>query len=263
MKRYLILLNLVWLFAPALWAKDAIRISNGEWEPYLSQYVYEYGVASHIVSEAFKIEGVDVTWGFFPWSRAYELTKQGSWDASAVWWDTPDARAHFWVSEPVVKTSFVFFHLKSTPFNWKDTQDLTGLKIGFTRGFDYGVDFMQALGQKKLTVDITTSDEQNFKKLLTGRIDIFPNDPIVGQAQLHNNFTPAEQALFTHHPKVFAQKSLHLIISKQIHNGKQLLSKFNAGLRKLKKSGQLNVILQNQQKGLYNKQKTKWIPNGS
>lgn len=263
MKRPFILLSLFWLFSKPILADNVIHISNGEWEPYLSEYVYEYGVASHIVSEAFKIEGIDVTWGFFPWSRAYELTKQGTWDASAVWWDTPDAREHFWLSEPVVKTSFVFFHLKDRPFNWKTTADLAELKIGFTRGYDYGPAFMQALGQKRLTVDIAANDEQNFKKLFTGRIDIFPNDPIVGQAQLHNNFTPSEQALFTHHPKAFAQKSLHLIISKKIDNGEQLLKKFNAGLRKLKNNGQLNRILQNNKNGLYIKQNNKWLRTDS
>ena len=36
-----------------VFASNTIRITNGEWEPYLSEYSYEYGLASHIVSEAF------------------------------------------------------------------------------------------------------------------------------------------------------------------------------------------------------------------
>ncbi len=37
-----------------------IRISNGEWAPYMSENSAHYGLASHIVSEAFKLEGITV-----------------------------------------------------------------------------------------------------------------------------------------------------------------------------------------------------------
>lgn len=47
------------------YAATTIRITNGEWEPFLSEYSYEYGLYSHIVSEAFKLEDIEVEWGFF------------------------------------------------------------------------------------------------------------------------------------------------------------------------------------------------------
>ena len=103
---------LIGIYSDSLFAEKTIRITNGEWEPYLSEYSYEYGLASHIVSEAFKLEGIKVVWGFRPWVRAYDDAKKGEhWDASAVWWPTQDAKESFLISDPVINTSFVFFHL--------------------------------------------------------------------------------------------------------------------------------------------------------
>ncbi len=136
MKYFLFGFCLLLFSTKSLFAETVIRITNGEWEPYLSEYSYEYGLASHIVSEAFHLEGIDVSWGFFPWKRSYELARQGQWDASAVWWPTEEAKKDFWISEPVVNTSFVFFYLKRQDFKWQAIEDLKGLKIGTTRGYD-------------------------------------------------------------------------------------------------------------------------------
>lgn len=246
-------------FSSAISAADTrIRITSGEWEPYLSEYSLEYGLASHIVSEAFRLEGISIEWGFFPWKRSYELARLGLWDASAVWWPTAESRKDFWISEPVVETSFVYFHLKNKPFDWEKVEDLQGLTIGITLGYDYGTAFMRAMQQGQIIVDANSQDELNYKKLLLGRIDVFPNDLLVGSAQIKNTFPPEIAAGFTHHPKEFERSTLSLILSKKTENGRFYLEKFNSGLEQLKQSGKLKQMFQDLHKGKYNKQKTKW-----
>ena len=111
-------------------AQETIRITNGEWEPFLSEYSYGYGLDSHIVSEAFKLEGITVKWEFFPWTRAYQQAKDGiDWDASCCWWPAQETKDAFLLSDVVSKTSFVFFHLKSTQFDWASFDDLKDLNI--------------------------------------------------------------------------------------------------------------------------------------
>lgn len=72
-----------------VYAQESIRLTNGEWPPYLSKDLKHYGVASRIVTEAFDLEGIKVEYGFFPWERALELAKHGDWDGSLVWFHTP------------------------------------------------------------------------------------------------------------------------------------------------------------------------------
>ncbi|MCP4347628.1 MAG: amino acid ABC transporter substrate-binding protein [Desulfobacterales bacterium] len=236
-----------------------IRITNGEWEPFMSAYCPHYGINSHVVSESYKLEGINVRWGFFPWKRAYQTAKTGKgWDASATWWPAEETKEAFYLSEPVSKTSFVFFHLKSYKFNWDSIDDLKGIHIGGTFEYDYGKEFMSAIEEKKISVQYVPHDEMNYKKLLKDRIQIFPNDPIVGYAQIRNSIPPDQVKLFTHHPKQFEISTLHLIISKKCKNGKFFLDKFNSGFKKLKQSGRFDQMLKDLEAGKYDKQKVKW-----
>lgn len=250
LKHYLVLIAMCIGSGPL--KGETINITNGEWEPYLSQSSPHYGLASHIVEEAFDQVGITVKWGFFPWIRSYEKAKEAKdWEASAVWWPTEDAHEHFLLSVPVVETSNVFFHLKTRPIKWQQFSDLKGLKIGVTRGYDYGEAFHLAVKQGHLYVQEVSSDEMNLRKLMTGRIDVFPNDPVVGFAQIRNNFSEHEAIKFTHHPKEFEKTTLHLLISKRSPRAKHYITAFNRGMRLLAEQGEIQRMIDQLKSGYY------------
>ena len=72
--------------------------------------------------------------------------------------------------------------------------------------------------------------------MLANRIDIFPNDRHVGNAQIKSFLSANEAELITYHPKEFGIKNMHLIININHKRGKYLRDKFNLGLKKLKES---------------------------
>ncbi len=259
MKKVFFCLLVLMLSANMLSAETTIRITNGEWEPYMSEYSPHYGLASHVVSEAFKLEGVKVIWEFFPWKHSLIMARAGKdWDASCCWWPSQEIGQDFLISEPVCKSSVVFFHLKSYQFDWASIDDLKGLIIGGTFEYEYSDEFMAADRQKRINVDWVAVDEINYRKMLAGRISIFPNDPIVGYSQIRNTFSPEEAALFTHHPRELQSTTLSLIISRQSEDGRQLMAKFNSGLKKLKASGRYERMLEDVMAGKYDKQMSKW-----
>ena len=88
-----------------------IRLTNGEWQPFLSEHVPHYGFASHIITEAFALVGVEVEYGFFPWKRSMKLARDGTWDGTAVWFDTEERRENMFLTDPVVSSAMAFFHL--------------------------------------------------------------------------------------------------------------------------------------------------------
>ncbi len=99
MKQFALVMIIFLSFSTSSFAGKTIRITNGEQEPYLSEYVPHYGLYSHIVSEAFKLEGITIKWGFFSWVRALKIAEQGKkWDASAVWWPSEENKKEFMVS---------------------------------------------------------------------------------------------------------------------------------------------------------------------
>ncbi len=241
------------LFHTAALAEETIRITSGEWPPYLSEKLKCYGVASRIVTEAFTLEGVKVEYGFFPWKRSFLLAQKGKWDGSVVWAHTEDRARDFYYSDPVVESKWVFFHLKTTSFDWKAIEDLRGFKIGGTLEYKYNPDFKAAEEAGKITVYRVPKDEQNFEKVIKGRIDIFPQDIDVGYEMLNSLFSKEEVSLFTHHPKPIKDTSFHLLLSKKSEKSKNMLTLFNKGLKRLRESGKTEQYLRESRVGEYKK----------
>jgi polar amino acid transport system substrate-binding protein len=232
-----------------------IRLTNGEWQPYLSQDVPHHGFASHIVTEAFALVGVEVKYGFFPWKRSYKIAKEGTWDGTAVWVDSDERREDFFYSDAVVPSISVFFHLKDSGFDWDSYEDLTDVRIGGTSQYTYGEEFEAAEAAGIIKTRRAPNDETNLKKLLKGRIDVFPGDVMVTYAQIRDTFSPEDAALFTHHPKAIHENPMHLLLSRKVAESEAMLERFNDGLRQLKASGRYDQIIADALAGKYAKPK--------
>lgn len=228
---------------------NTVRLTSGEWPPYLSEKLPHFGLASRIVTDAFALKGITVEYGYFPWARSLKLAQDGDWDGSLIWHKTPERDKDFYFSETVVTGENVFFYLKSKPFNWKEMKDLAGKHIGATIDYNYGDAFAKAEADGTLTVERVSSDEQNFRKLLAGRIDIFPLDLDVGLAMLRESFTPEEAAQITYHPLPIESYTYSLMLSKKVERNKELIDLFNAGLKELIASGKVQQYIDESRQG--------------
>lgn len=224
-------------------AAEQVRLTNGEWPPYLGETLPYHGVASRIVAEAFALQGIEVQWEFHPWARSLKMAKQGVRDGSAVWFHNPERERHFHISEPVVESRYYFFHRKTHAFDWNDVTDLRGLRIAATRGYDYGEAFQRAEAAGELEVVRLTGDEQGLRQLLAGRIDVFPVDKVVGLDLLHQQFSAAERRLLSFHPVPLRSDSLHLLLSREVPGNAELMQRFNRGLARLRDSGKISQYL--------------------
>ncbi len=231
--------------------QDTIRLTNGDWPPFMSKNGPHHGVASHVITEAFALVGVEVAYGFFPWARSLKLAKEGIWDGSAAWWDREERYQYLFYSDPVAPTTVVFFHLKSTKFDWSTYEDLRKLRVGGSLGNDYGKAFNEAEAAGIIHVELASDDETNLKKLLKGRIDVFPGGSMTIYSQIRDTFAAEEAALFTHHPKPIFEEPLHLLLSKKVPGNEQMLDRFNEGLRMLKESGRWDQMIADGLAGKY------------
>ncbi len=108
----------IWLIFVALsiptisFAEETIRLTNGDWAPYMSKNLKHYGITSHIVTEAYKLEGIKVKYGFFPWARGKLLAQDGKWDGATGWSYSDERAKHFLYSDSIMEFKVVFFHLK-------------------------------------------------------------------------------------------------------------------------------------------------------
>jgi polar amino acid transport system substrate-binding protein len=234
-------------------AGEKVRLTNGEWPPYLSKSLKHYGVASHVVESAFNNVGITVEYGFYPWKRAYTLAQRGDWDGSVVWTPTDERKKDFYCSDPVASDVTVFFHLRSKPFDWKSFSDLKNLKIGATLSYDYGKPFAENEKSGAIKVDRAVKDETSFKKLLIKRIDIFVCNLDVGYSLIHKMYPIETASLFTNHPLPVKEAPLVLLLSNRLDKNKQLIDKFNKGLKQLKDSGKFDEYFDASRQGKYKK----------
>lgn len=229
-------------------AAQELRLTNGEWAPYLGEKLPYQGVASRIVAEAFALEGIDVHWEFYPWARALRMAERGERDGSAVWLRSPGRDEHFFVSDPVIESGYYLFHRKDLPLDWQQVEDLSGLRIGATLGYDYGEAFQRAEGEGRLKVQRLPSERQGLRMLLAGRIDVFPVDKIVAIAMLQDDFSSAERARVSFHTRPLRSDTLHLLLTRTDPVNAERMARFNQGLARLRESGKIaRYLLEAQQ----------------
>ncbi len=236
-------LLLLILFVGSAQAADRVRLTNGEWPPYLGEDLPHHGVASRIVAEAFALQNVEVQWEFHPWARSLKMAEQGTRDGSAVWLYNHEREQRFHISDPVVESGYYLFHRKNRHFDWSSVEDLRGLRIAGTRGYDYGEAFQQAEAAGEINVVRLTGDEQGLRQLLAGRIDLFPVDKVVGFDLLYQNFSAAERRLLSFHPVPLRSDSLHLLLSREVPGNAERMQRFNQGLKRLRDSGKISQYL--------------------
>lgn len=235
-----------------VFSEQVVRLTYGEFPPYLSNKLKHNGVAARIVTEAFALEGVQVEFGHFPWKRAYENARLGEWDGSAVWWRAPERDLDFYFSDPVMASKVVFFHLKNFKFKWTAMEQLRSVNIGATIGYNYGKEFEKYERAGKIRVSRVASDKQNFKKLLANRIEVFPQELDVGYDLLSKNYDLQTVGLFTTHPKPVREDPLYLLLTKRFAKNQKLILKFNRGLKRLNLTGKVQQYIKESRSGAYN-----------
>lgn len=234
---------------------ELVRITSGEYPPWTSADLQHGGFTNHVIKEAFALEGYETEFTFYPWKRAYETAKKGEqFRATSYWYPSEHRQKDFYYSDPLQEDAVVFFHLKSDPPpDWETLEDLRGLKIGATESFTYTDEFWAAREAGTLDVEVAPSEELNFRKLLKGRIHLYPSSPLVARRLLLDKFGRAASELLTYHPKPLTAPTGHLLFSKNGENAEALLAAFNRGLAKLRANGRYTLLQKEWIAGTYNR----------
>ena len=103
--------------SPAAANQEIIRVTTGQWPPYLDKESPHGGFLAQIIREAFDSEDIRVEFSFFPWSRALALVKSKKYQASAVWSCTAERKREFLYSAPILPYQYVFYHRQEMPFD--------------------------------------------------------------------------------------------------------------------------------------------------
>jgi len=243
MKYFLLCLLLSGIFAPATFGNEVVKFAVGEYPPYTSARHPNARILEVLVRAAFKLQAIDVEYGHYPWKRSFALAKNGHVDGTFPWLKSPVRERNFYIGDhEIYQDQGVYWHLRSTPFDWNTTEDLRKYKFGVTVGYTRTQEFYNKLGIKAET---EVTEESNFKKLLAGRIDVYRTSRVVGTYLVDSLFSAKARDRFVFHPKVSDDSSFFILFSKKTVRGKRLEREFALGLEKLKISGRYQEIIQN------------------
>lgn len=216
---------------------EVVRITSGEWPPFTSEQLPHGGILSHIVTQAFALEGITVEYGYLPWKRAYEYARNGKWDGSVGWAPSAKHLEDLYLSRPVLFVDKALYYRKGDPFDWQTIEDLRRWRVGATAGYYYGAEWERAVTTGHLSVDEVNSDDLNLRKLLRNRVDVVAMEVDVADYLMRTQLTPQEAALIARHPLLLATTPISLALSRRLDKNPALLARFNRGLQRLKDSG--------------------------
>ncbi|XLZ71392.1 transporter substrate-binding domain-containing protein [Massilia sp. SR12] len=229
-----------------------IKLTAHEYPPFMSQSLPYGGLLTRIVREAFKAANVEVEIeSLSSNNRVITGVMVGLYDGAYGWAHSPerDRKLHYSKSS-IFTFRMVFFHRREMDIPWDSLADLGRYQIGATLGNHYSEEFSLLQAQRKLRVQEAASDLNNMRKLLLGRIDLFPMEEEAGQMLLLQSLKPAEQAQIAFQGRPIALIPTYLVLRRDLPNAAELLERFDQGYKQISDSGQLARILGETRKAL-------------
>lgn len=256
------LVLLFWAAALCAEGPKQITISVGDWPPFFVESEPGQGTVARLVRDIFAEQGYEVTFHFLPWKRAYRDAASGRHDATAIWMHAEEREADFIYSDAVMHERFVLFYRKDQPVQWDTLPDLADLTLGGSIGYSYGPEFDLAAEEEILNVEWAASTELNFRKLLYGRIDAFPEEINVGYYILRRETDNPEPWKITHHPRPILENESFLLFPRDDPDTADLARAFNQGLKSFREDGRYQDYFESRpQASLKNRHGTEELQN--
>ncbi len=226
-------------FAPMSDA-EKLPMATGEWVPFTSASMKDYGQFTKRVSIVCKEMGVEPEFIFYPWPRCFDSVEKGRVWAAFPYSYTKKRAQRVWFSDMLSCSKTVFFYYsRGKPpreYRFDSLKDLKRYKIGGVSGYFYEESFKKA----GLQVDYVNKEINGMEKLKLGRIDLMPVNDLVGWNLVKTKF-PADAANFKTLARPLSVDPLRLIISKDFPGSKILFDRFNRALRRCIDKGLIKI----------------------
>jgi polar amino acid transport system substrate-binding protein len=221
-----------------------VTLTVHEYPPFIGRDLPYGGLLTRIVVEAFKAANVNVQLEQVSSNRAITGVMMGMYDGAFGWAHTPERERKLLYSKSSIYTfRMVFFQRRSMEVNWNTLADLKPYQIGTTLGDHYSEELTELHARHVLQVQEAASDLNNMRKLLLGRIDLFPIEEEAGKALIQTMLTPREQSRLSYQARPLATVPTYLVLRRDLPRAQELLDRFDQGFRQLSESGQLAHIL--------------------
>lgn len=227
-------------------AECSLSVGWEPWEPY--QYKEGEtltGLDVELVSAIFTRAGCTLTFVEAPWARLLNLVEHGKVALAMGASHNQEREAYAYFSKPYRSESMRLFVRKGEAanftFNTLNELAKTPFKLGVIRGYYYGETFKELMNNADFKKQVLEADgeEENYTKLIKGRIDGFVSDPFVTTSGLRKAGISDQIEM---HQAVIHDNDIYVIFSKKATSQEQV-AQFNQALEAMKADGIYQKII--------------------
>ncbi|HOD55117.1 MAG TPA: transporter substrate-binding domain-containing protein [Candidatus Cloacimonadota bacterium] len=165
-----------------------VPFATGEWEPFTSEKLPNYGAVTELVSAICKTAGITPVYSFYPWARCEKTVETGEAFAAFPYAVTAERKALFNYSDPLFHSSNKVYYYTKNPKPLKDVkfEKISDLK-GYTIGLIAGSFIADELDKHGVKYETTTTLDLSIKKLQMGRVDFVIDEQAVTYDTIKKN----------------------------------------------------------------------------
>jgi polar amino acid transport system substrate-binding protein len=154
-----------------------ILISDNDWKPwyFAGETTGRAGFAKDVIRHCVREAGFAPTFRHFPIPRMKAMMKRGRMDASIFSFKPHRESFLVYSRESLFREIYVPFVRRDSGVTIRRLEDFDTLRIGHLNGLSYSREFLAYINKRRSggTLDVTTSNEGNLRKLVTEKIDVF------------------------------------------------------------------------------------------
>lgn len=230
--------------------KKQFIIAAHEWPPFASRESRYLGVLPRIVSQVLEAEGIRVEYRFMSWPDTLDGLLTEEYDAALIWVMSDLNREPFLLSDPILEYRSALYYRKDRP-RPDDSNDLRGLRIGLNPYYVYDGDSYQLMKNRNLIPIRGKDDDNHFRHLMDGTIDVYLTPLLTSAPWVRNNLTLMEQDKLAYTTEIFKFPPTQLVLNRKREGSDDLIRQFNNGLKRLKSDGTLDRYLDDLRFGKY------------
>jgi polar amino acid transport system substrate-binding protein len=238
------LLAVIVLSVPAM-AIEVVLVAD-PWPPFNCETDRDQeGYIVDVARAVFEAAGHEVTYKTVPWKRAIEGTRTGKY-TGAIGASKTDAKSFVFPDEELAQNLLTFYVRQDSSWRFEGAASLGSVSIGVAGGYDYRQwlnEYIQIHGGNDRRVQVVSGRsplEQNLKKLLLGRIDVVVDTEaaIRYRAKTLGILEQIKSAGYGVEPAF-----IYIAFSPALSESHLLAKQLSDGIVKLRRSGQLKIIL--------------------
>jgi polar amino acid transport system substrate-binding protein len=210
---------------------------NNPWPPHI--ITKNSGMSVEIVQAAMGLAGHNIKLSLKLWHQCLEAILENREDVLIAVWKNADREKKLLFSDPYYESEVVLIHNPNKKLEYTSLSSLAGKNVGIIDEYFYWDEFQEATIFKKIS---SSSLITNLRKLKSGKIDVTLDDRLVAMHAIEDGGYDKNIIEIINVP--VAKRDIYVAANIKNPKSKEIIEKFNAGLKQIKINQTYRKIIQ-------------------